>query len=78
MAGKKIEKQWGYLSSSCQDVAPGLWLNHARQLLAENLNKNASTKVNILDSLVKVMERLVCNMTMVMGDEVNDEDDNQG
>ena len=72
MVGNKIEKSWGYLSSSCQDVAPGLWLNHARQLLAENLNKQMSTKVNILAALVKVMERLVCNLPMVMGDEVND------
>ena len=72
MAGNKIEKHWGYLSSSCQDVAPGLWLNHARQLLTENLNKHVSSKVNILSSLVKVMERLVCNMPMVVGDEVND------
>ena len=72
MAGNKIEKHWGYLSSSCQDVAPGLWLNHARQLLTENLNKHVSSKVNILSSLVKVMERLVCKMPMVLGDEVKD------
>ena len=67
MVGNKIEKYWGYSSSSCQDVAPGLWLNHARQLLAENLNKQMSTKVNILAALVKVMERLVCNLPMVLG-----------
>ena len=72
MVGTKIEKSWGYVSSSSQDVHPQLWLDHAKQLLANNLHRQVSTKVNILAALVKVMERLVCVMPMVIVEEVND------
>ena len=68
----KMEKVWGSIRSSLQDVDPQLWLNHARQLLAENLSKQAISKVNILVPLVKVMERLVCTTPVVIGDEAHE------
>ena len=72
VVGLKTEKLWGSISSSLQDVDPQLWLNHARQLMAQHLSKQVMTKVNILVPLVKVMERLTCSLPVVIGEEAHD------
>ena len=72
VVGLKTEKLWGSISSSLQDVDPQLWLNHARQLMAQHLSKQVLTKVNILVPLVKVMERLTCSLPVVIGEEAHD------
>ena len=67
------ERSWGHLVPSNQIVGPLQWVNHARQLLADYSDRELLQKVNILSALVKVMERLTCNLPMVCGGVVQEE-----
>ena len=67
------ERFWGHLVPSNQIVGPLQWVNHARQLLADYSDRELLQKVNILSALVKVMERLTCNLPMVCGGVVQEE-----
>ena len=72
MSGDKIEKSWGSLTSSSQELHPAQWMDYARQLLAEYTRKETHRKSRPLNAIVKVMERLTCTIPMVFGDDVRE------
>lgn len=72
--GEKTHLVWGSLTTSQQTVAHSLWFGYARQLMAQysSGNKESPTKLNILNALTKVMERLSCTVSIVCGQTVNE------
>ena len=72
MVGGTLNKPWGLLTCSSQDVGPLQWMDHAKQLMAQYSRREVNKKVNILVALVKVMERLSCHLPMHVGESVNE------
>ena len=73
MAGTGLKKSWGHLLSSKQDVGPVQWMDYAKQKMAEYNRREIYSKVNILNAVVKVMERLLCRIPMAFdGENVNE------
>jgi antitoxin component HigA of HigAB toxin-antitoxin module len=72
MVGGALQKPWGLLTCSRQDVGPLQWMDHSRQLMAQYSRQEAHKKLNVLVALVKVMERLSCYLPMDVGDSVNE------
>ena len=73
MAGTGLKKSWGLLISSKQEVGPIQWMDYAKQKMAEYNRREIYSKVNILNAVVQVMERLVCNIPMAVdGENVNE------
>ena len=71
MAGN-VQKLWGSIFSSQQEVGPSRWRTYASQLLEGYRKRNAQRKENILSTLVKIMDRLDCTIPTVCGEDVEE------
>ena len=71
MAGN-IQKLWGSICLSHQEVGPSQWRTFASQLMEGYRKRHAQRKENILSTLVKIMDRLDCTIPTVCGEVVED------
>ena len=71
MAGN-VQKLWGSICLSHQEVVPSRWRTFASQLMEGYRKRHAQRKENILSTLVKIMDRLDCNIPTVCGEAVED------
>ena len=72
MAGDIIKKPWGFIHSSSQEVDPSRWGDYAKKLLHGYIERHSARRFNILSTLVKIMDRLTCDVPMACGEIVKD------
>ena len=72
MTWDTIEKSWGSITSSNQEVDPSQWSNYSSKLMQDYQRRQASTKLNILMTMVKIMNRLQCIFPLACGDNVKE------
>ena len=65
---------WGHFFPSKQTISCVHWATFSRQLISDLKLKEANEKLNIVMSLVKVMDRLTCVLPMVFNGDVVHQD----